>query len=327
MISAERIWYGRHPLAWALAPFAGLYCALVHLRRLAYRSGMRVSHALPVPVVVVGNITVGGTGKTPLVIWLCQFLQHKGYHPGVLTRGYGGTARDWPQEVNPGSDPREVGDEAVLLARRTGCPVMAGPERRLSGRRLIETHRCDIIVADDGLQHYRLKRDIEIAVVDGERRFGNGWCLPAGPLREPIGRLREVDLVVANGAPAAQEFGMTLICDQAVSLQDPLAVCRLADFAGKEVLAVAGIGNPARFFRMLTGEGIRVTPRPYPDHYAFTADDARAWSGAPVLMTEKDAVKCERFADGDHWFVTARAEPEARFVRRFERLLEGLRNG
>lgn len=327
MISTERIWYGRHPLTWALTPLAGLYCALVQLRRLAYRKGVLASQALPGPVVVVGNITVGGTGKTPLVIWLCEFLRKKGYRPGILTRGYRGSAKDWPQEVTAESDPAELGDEAVLLARRTGCPVMAGPERVVSGRRLIENHHCDIIVADDGLQHYPLKRDIEIAVVDGERRFGNGWCLPAGPLREPIGRLHQVDLVVANGAASADEWGMALICEQAVSLKDPEVVRQLSDFAGQEVLAVAGIGNPGRFFRMLAREGIGVLPRPYPDHHAFAADDIRSWSNLPVLMTEKDAVKCKRFALENHWFITARAEPETGFVRDLEQLLERLRNG
>jgi len=327
LIAPEKVWYQPHPLSWVLAPAGALFCLLAAARRGVYRLGLMPSHAVPVPVVVVGNITVGGTGKTPLVIWLCERLRRRGYRPGVLIRGYGGRSAQWPREVAPDSDPAEVGDEAALLARRAGCPVMAGPDRVASARRLIEARHCDIMVCDDGLQHYRLRRTLEIAVVDGDRRFGNGRCLPAGPLREPLSRLRTADLVIVNGRPGEDECGVTLVPEGAVSLADPSRIRSLSDFSGTEVLAVAGIGNPERFFRMLEGYGIGVVPRPYRDHHPFTAADSADWADRTVLMTEKDAVKCGRFPNGDRWYVKVRCEPDARAEFRFEQLLDGLRNG
>lgn len=327
MIPLERIWYGDHPLGWLLAPLGWVYSALARWRRITYRRGWRAGQALSVPVVVIGNISVGGTGKTPLVVWLCAWLRQRGYRPGVLTRGYGGDAAHWPIAVGPDADPTQVGDEAVLLARRTHCPVMAGADRVASAERLIQEHACDILVADDGLQHYRLQRDIEIAVVDGVRRLGNRRCLPAGPLREPPERLSEVDMVIVNGTPLEGEYGMRLVPGPAVALRDAGTERELGAFRGEAVLAVAGIGNPQRFFDMLAAQGISVTPRPFPDHHAFRARDTWEWVGRKVLMTEKDAVKCAAFAGPDHWYVSVRAEPDARVIRRFEQLIDGLNNG
>ena len=194
----EKRWYSTStPLL--LLPFEWLFRLLVLLRRLAFRLGLKPSYALPVPVIVVGNISVGGTGKTPLVVWLVSLLRKAGYHPGIVSRGYGGKAERWPQQVRPDSDPQTVGDEPVMLAQRCACPIVAAPDRVAAAKLLLKHTKCDLIITDDGLQHYRLKRDIEIVVVDGERRFGNGHCLPAGPLREPQSRLAEVDFVIANG--------------------------------------------------------------------------------------------------------------------------------
>ncbi len=327
MIALEAIWYGRHPLGLLLAPLGWCYGALAGWRRRLYQSGRWASQRLPVPVVVVGNLTVGGTGKTPLVIWLSGWLRERGYRPGVLARGYGGRGTRWPVAVGPGADPAQVGDEAVLLAQRCGCPVMAGPDRVASGRRLIDAHGCDLLLCDDGLQHHRLRRDLEIALVDGQRRYGNGRCLPAGPLREPLERLATLDLTIVNGPSAGDAYGMDLVPEEVVGLDQPSQVRRLGDFAGRTVLAVAGIGNPQRFFRMLEGQGIRVIPRPYPDHHPFRAEDVRAWTGRTVLMTEKDGVKCRALPGSDRWVVRVRAEPDARTLDRLNELFAGLRNG
>lgn len=317
----DHYWQTRNPVASCLLPLAALFCAVAGLRALAYRAGALASHRLPVPVLVVGNITVGGTGKTPLVDWLCGHLRKQGWRPGVITRGYLGTARDWPRLVYPHSDAHEVGDEAVLLARRSGCPVAAGPDRLADGRLLLERCGCDILVTDDGLQHYRLCRDLEIAVIDGDRRFGNGFCLPAGPLREPVGRLRRVGLSLVNGRPAAGEFGMRLVAGQTVNLSDPGMQRSLASFRGQAIMAVAGIGNPQRFFHMLGDRGLEVRARAFPDHHRFTAADLEREAGMPLLMTEKDAVKCQTLADADCWFVPVDARPQAAFEQRLDGLL------
>ena len=308
----ENIWYRRHPLALAMLPLAGLYCLLVWMRRLGYRLGLLRRHRLAVPVIVVGNITVGGTGKTPLVLWLCELLQAHGQHPGIVSRGYRGKARNWPQQVRPDSDPRMVGDEPVLLARRSGCPVAVGPDRVAAGRALLQYSDCDIIVADDGLQHLALERDVEIAVVDGIRRFGNGHCLPAGPLREPRRRLTTVDFVVVNGLAGRGEYGMRLEGGRVVPLQPEQASRPLSDYRGQRVHAVAGIGNPQRFFTALEQAGLEVIPHPFPDHHAFTADDLRFGDDLPVLMTEKDAVKCQTIADERMAYVPVEAEVDPR---------------
>jgi tetraacyldisaccharide 4'-kinase len=299
----EETWYGRHPLATVLAPLALCYQSLVWLRRKAYRSGLLRVHRLPVPVIVVGNLSVGGTGKTPLVIWLVKFLEECGYRPGVLTRGYRGIAERWPQQVRPDSDPLMVGDEAVVLAHRCACPVAAGPNRVASGMALIKHANCDILVSDDGLQHYALGRDIEIAVVDGIRRHGNGRCLPAGPLREPLARLDEVDMVVTNGVSPRGEYAMRAIKLPPRMVADREKQGDLASLRRVHVHAVAGIGNPERFFDSLRAEGIEVLPHPFEDHHRFEPADITFNDGLAVMMTEKDAVKCQRFARNEHWFL------------------------
>ncbi len=317
----ERVWYGASPWVVPLLPFSALWCLLVSLRRLAYRVGLlRVSH-LPVPVIVVGNIAVGGSGKTPLVVWLVRQLRQAGYHPGVVSRGYGGAARHWPQQVRPDSDPVTVGDEAVLIARRTGCPMAVGPDRPAAARALLEWHECDVIVSDDGLQHYALGREIEIAVVDGVRRYGNGHCLPAGPLREGRRRLRGVDFIVNNGSHDRLEYPMRLRPGEVLPLSGEGVGRSLESFRERRVHAVAGIGNPGRFFEMLRRHGLEVVEHPFPDHHPYRAPDLRFEERLPILMTEKDAVKCRALGVSDAWYLPVEADVEGGFR---ERLLDRL---
>ncbi len=314
-------WYSRTPLGLALAPLGWLYAGLMRCRALAYRVGLLRSLDVGVPVVVVGNIAVGGTGKTPLVAWIARHLAGEGLRPGIVCRGYAGAADRWPQQVRGDSDPLMVGDEAVLLARRGACPVAAGPDRVAAAQALREHAGCDVIISDDGLQHLRLARAVEVAVVDGERRHGNGRCLPAGPLREPISRLARVDLVVANGAALQGEFAMHLAPSPALAVDGSGRQQGLDAFRGMQVHAVAGIGNPERFFRMLEGHGMRVLRHPFPDHHAYRASDLAGLTAAPVLMTEKDAVKCASLAEEHHWYVPVRAELHPAFASRLMRAL------
>ncbi len=316
------MWYGRSVASRMLAPVSWLYCLVAVLRRLAYESGLAAPSRLPVPVIVVGNITVGGSGKTPLVIWISRFLRQAGFTPGIVTRGYGGRARHWPQQVRADSDPRAVGDEPVLLARRSGCPVAAAPARVDAARGLLAHSRCDIIVADDGLQHYALGRDIEIAVIDGQRRLGSGRCLPAGPLREPAGRLRYVDLVVASGTSRRGEFAMAYLPGAPRSLRDETRQRSFEAFTGDPVHAVAGIGNPGRFFSQLRRLGLTVVEHPFPDHHAYAPEDLDFGDSRPVLMTEKDAVKCTSFALEHHWYIPIEADLPPHFGGRLLTLLQ-----
>lgn len=323
----DHYWYGRHPLMALLSPLTCLFRGVVWTRRHAYRSGLRKTQRLPVPVIVVGNITVGGTGKTPLVAWLAEFLSQAGYAPGIVLRGYGGKARSWPQQVRPDSDPVVVGDEAVLLARHTHCPMVVGPDRAAAARALLEHTNCNLIIADDGLQHYGLARDIEIVVVDGVRRFGNGRCLPAGPLREPLARLKEVDMIVTNGLAGRLEYPMKMVGNKACRLDDPSVEKALSQFAGQTVHAVAGIANPARFFESLRKAGLRIVEHAFPDHHAFRPEDVSFNDAAPVLMTEKDAVKCRRFARDYDWYVPVAAQPDPRVGEKILTLLKGKTHG
>lgn len=306
-------WYRNGWLSWLLRPLSWAYCLVVTLRRVLYRAGLLRSYRLSVPVIVIGNLTVGGTGKTPLVIWLCERLRAAGFRPGVVARGYGGRAARWPQMVTADSDPLTVGDEPVLIAQRSGCPMAVGPDRVAAARAVLARHDCDVIVSDDGLQHYRLARDVEIAVLDGERRYGNGLCLPAGPLREPRARGRQVDLQIVQGEARDGELGMTLETVGVYNLVDGRRGA-LRDFRrGAPVHAVAGIGHPARFFRMLGDAGLQCEQHPFPDHHAFRPEDLRFPGRGPVIMTEKDGVKCRGFADPRLWAVAveARIDPRA----------------
>ncbi len=320
----DRIWYENHPLSLALAPLGWLFLGAVWVRQQLYRKGVLAVKRLTVPVIVVGNITAGGTGKTPLVAWIARFLAQSGYRPGIVCRGYGGRSSAWPQAVRAESDPASVGDESVVLARRAHCPVAAGPDRYEAAHALVDGGECDVVICDDGLQHLRLGRDIEIAVVDGVRRHGNRRLLPAGPLREPVSRMRSVHLVVANDGAQPGEFEMLLSPWMAINLLDNGERRRLETFGGEAVHAVCGIGHPNRFFRMLESRGLHVLPHVFADHHCFRARDIEFDDDRPVLMTEKDAVKCQRLAGARHWYVPVRAELQPAFADRLLALLERL---
>jgi len=322
MKGLQYYWYTRSPLLILLIPVALVYRITIALRRGAYRAGVLRSHRLPLPVIVVGNITVGGTGKTPLVAWLASHLREQGFRPGIVARGYRGRARSWPQQVRADSDPVMVGDEAVMLAGQCRCPLAVAPDRVAAARALIEHSNCNIILSDDGLQHYALQRDLEIAVIDGIRRLGSGFLLPAGPLREPERRLREVDMVVVNGLGKAGEYPMRMQPEPAVNLLMPGQRRELQEFRGQSVHAVAGIGNPERFFHTLRQAGMRVVEHAFPDHYLFKRADLDFGDDKPVLMSEKDAVKCRVFAAANDWYVPVRVEMPPVFSDRLRTLLE-----
>lgn len=315
MISPERHWYRLSWLSIALLPAAVVFRMVSALRRMAFRAGLFRSEHAGVPVIVVGNITAGGTGKTPLVIWLCAFLREQGLRPGIVSRGYGGEGTI--RNVRVDSNPAAVGDEPALLASRTGCPVWVGYDRVAAVRALLSAHPdCNLIISDDGLQHYRLRRDFEIAVMDAARGLGNGLPIPSGPLREPASRLDEVDAIVLNGAnPLTAEdpkrFGMSLEGAVFRNLLNPDVTQDTAAFQGKRVHALAGIGNPTRFFQHLQHLGMSFTAHPFPDHYAFAASDLEFAGTDAIVMTEKDAIKCQPFARENHWVlaVDARIAP------------------
>lgn len=318
MARIERHWYGITPLHLVLLPASLLFGLIAAVRRLLYRSGILKAQRLPVPVVVVGNITVGGSGKTPLALWLVQQLRNAGWHPGIVSRGYGGSATA-PRAVAPLDSAAEVGDEPLLMAQRELCPVWIGRDRPAAARALLNANPgCDVIVSDDGLQHYRLARDVEIAVVDGHRRFGNGLLLPAGPLREPVSRLKTVDAVVVNGGAdmadgigGRAQFGMQLRGKTFQNLLNPQTTAPAAAFATMRLHAVAGIGHPERFFKYLESLGLAIVRHPLPDHHRYSPADIAIPDADAIFMTEKDAVKCASFATEKCWVLRVDAEIDA----------------
>ncbi|MBE0622888.1 MAG: tetraacyldisaccharide 4'-kinase [Burkholderiales bacterium] len=297
----EKHWYRLSALSLLLWPLSLLFRLVLVLRRLAYRSGALPVVRLPVPVIVVGNLVVGGTGKTPLVLWLASMLKKAGRKPGIVSRGYRGSAAA-PLEVSAASPVDLVGDEPLLLARASGCPVWIGRDRATAALGLLAAHpECDVLLLDDGLQHYRLARDIEIAVED-ERGAGNGFLLPAGPLREPVSR--RVDAWVVNSAPAGTRrpaYRMDLRGDMFRRVAAPRESVPATQFAQKKLHAVAGIGNPRRFFDHLARLGLPTVNHAFPDHHAYSAGELDFGDCEVLLMTEKDAVKCEAFARS-HWY-------------------------
>ena len=318
-------WYGDTRRGAWLLPLSWLFAGLSGLRRLLYRVGLLRAYRSSRPLIVVGNVTVGGTGKTPLVIWLVEQLLGRGFRPGVVSRGYSGSAAG-ARRVSPGDEAAEVGDEPVLVARRTGVPVAVGVDRPAAVR-LLEAD-CDVILSDDGLQHYRLARDAEIAVVDGLRGLGNGWRLPAGPLREAPSRLASVSAVVVNGEgfDAAGSLRMQVVPRRFVALGSGETLPPEA-LLGRAAHAVAAIGHPGRFFRTLRDLGIEVQAHALPDHAVPTPADLRFGDDLPVLMTEKDAVKCSDLAGPAHWYLEVGAafdtDDAARLVSIVERACEG----
>lgn len=307
----EKSWFGKAKWTYVFFPLAGLFWIISFCRRKAYELGVFKTQSISVPVIVVGNISVGGNGKTPLVIRIADLLKQQGYHPGVLSRGYGGKASHYPCSVAVGAKPAEVGDEPVLMRQRLKCPIVIDPKRTRGANYLIEHHKCDVIVCDDGLQHYALQRDIEIAVMDGERRNGNGWLLPVGPLREGTWRLKTVDFVVVNGGTASEnEHLMGLEAGQLVNVKFPSRSKGLNQLH-KAVIGLAGIGNPQRFYTFLVQRQVKLKQRlSFPDHYQFGASDIPQDT---VLMTEKDAVKCKDFAHDDCWYLPVSAKLTSQF--------------
>ena len=320
---APRHWF-EGPVPWHARMLSKIYGGAIALRMRLFDLHLLRRARIDRPVIVVGNLVAGGSGKTPLAIVLVERLRAAGFNPGVATRGYGRDDAGTPRWVDADTDPALGGDEPVLIAYRTGTKVRADANRVAAARALVEAG-CDIVVCDDGLQHYRLRRDIEIEVIDGRRRYGNGQLLPAGPLREPAERGERVDFRVLNVGSGAAEAGfgewpMRLVADHALPLVGGRPV-PLSALAGKRVHAVAGIGDPERFFDMLRGHGIAVVPHAFGDHHRYNAGDLRFGSDLPVLMTEKDAVKCQAFATDRHYSVPIRAElPEAFWVALLDRL-------
>ena len=321
----ESFWYdqaGSPP--WYLLPLESLYNSIAAKNK---RRGLAGQQSFPVPLIVVGNISIGGTGKTPLVVYLIEYLQAKGYRPGVITRGYGGTAEDLPRLVSASDDPMLYGDEPVLLAMRSGVPVVAGPDRNADVSLLLGQD-VNVIISDDGMQHYRLWRDVEICLIDAERGLGNRHCLPAGPLRESPERLEDCDIVVYHEPTAMHEVSMQLQSGMVYPLSDlgePALpegnAIELSHWSGQTVHAVSGIGNPARFFGALRAQGIELIEHAFPDHHPFTAEDIQFADALPVFMTEKDAVKCRQFANKRHRVVPVSAVLSESFDRQLSGLL------
>jgi len=314
MAGLETYWYRNSPLHLILLPISWLFGALAAVRRTLYRMHILSSYKLPVPVIVIGNISVGGTGKTPLTLALAQQLVNHGLHPVIVSRGYGGHTQQ--QAVSLNSSAQQVGDEPLLMARRAICPVWVGRDRVATARLALQTHpHCDVVLCDDGLQHYRLQRDMEIAVIDGVRRVGNGHLLPAGPLREPLSRLKAVDAVVVNGGHAdSGEHAMQLSGTVFHNLLDPGKLARAGDFQGLRLHAVAGIGHPQRFFDHLKSLGLTVSAHAFPDHHPYSADDLLFNDCDALLLTEKDAVKCAAYADEKFWVLRVDAQVDPALI-------------
>jgi tetraacyldisaccharide 4'-kinase len=307
----HRVWYEGGWAYQMLLPLSGVYWLLLTLRRFLYSVGFIGRHRAIVPVIIVGNITAGGTGKTPVAIWLARELKNRGFSPGVVSRGYGGSKSKTSMRVDAASDPAVVGDEPVLIAKRTGCAVVVDSNRARAAQMLVEDG-VDVIIADDGLQHYRLERTYEICVVDGSRGLGNRLLIPAGPLRETIDRLAEVDQVLINGRLKEKVEALTaveqnalefeLVANEVTRINGSLAR-PIERFSGSTVHGVAAIGNPQRFFDLLRGHGIQVIEHAFPDHARLGRQDLKFGDEFDILMTEKDAVKLGRLTGDRYWCV------------------------
>lgn len=322
----SRILYSKKIWLWPLLPFSCLYRLWMQLRRKLYQVNVFKVHRLPVPVIVVGNLTAGGTGKSPIVVYLAKLLKEKGYQPGIISRGYGRKGSGI-KAVSMETTPEEVGDEAQMIYHKTGCPVMVGNHKFSVGKALLQQFKVDIIISDDGLQHESLGRDIELIVIDGQRGLGNGWCLPVGPLREPVSRLKEADFVLVNGQVSEEishDFCFELKAEQAICQHETR---NLEEFKYQTVHAIAGIGHPKRFFQTLTKASIEVIEHPFPDHYAYQPSDFSFSDEHPVMLTEKDAVKCPFMNQPGYWAVPVQVEMPDRFIALFTQKLEEVLRG
>ena len=322
----EKVWYKNSLWRYFLYPLTWLYRLVFTLQRRTQLQEQNRYQRPAVPVIIVGNISVGGTGKTPLTLTLLNYLSDLGYKPGVISRGYGGHPPYLPYPVEPASNPEFSGDEPLLIRRRSGCPVVVDPDRQQALSFLTAQFHCDIVVSDDGLQHHRLPRDVEIVVIDGQRRLGNGLCLPAGPLREPPSRLTLVDFVISNGCkiPEARHL-MTFkpTCFKEVGGE---RVCALDSFENQKVNAIAGIGNPQRFFESLEKLNISVQGHAFADHHGYTAEELTFARQAPLLMTEKDAMKCAGLGLRDAWYLQIEAELQDTFLNELSDKLTTVKN-
>lgn len=321
---ANKIFYQKTILSYLLLPFSWVYLLIISIHKFLYRQKILKTYHFSIPIIVIGNLTVGGTGKTPLTIFLANFLKAQGFKPAIISRGYGGQAPQYPYPVDANSTPEIVGDEAVLIARQTQCPMVIAPKRVAALQYILQQYACDIVLADDGLQHHALGRDIEMVVIDGQRRFGNGFCLPAGPLRESISRLQTVDFLICNGAAAKNdEYSMTYMMNDLHAVDHSSRVRPLAEFRNKTIHAVAGIGNPERFFNYLRENSLTIIPHIFPDHHPYQVSDfSFIGKDDQVIMTEKDAVKCEKFAKENFWYLPIKADLPKDFE---EKLLQSIK--
>lgn len=332
MAFADRLlaaWYAGHPALALLRPLEALYRRVVLRKRARFLSGESASYRAPVPVIVVGNITVGGTGKTPMILWLIEHCRRQGLKVGVVSRGYGATPPSVPWRVHADQDAGQAGDEPLLIVQRTGVPLMIDPDRARAVQALLASEPLDLILCDDGMQHYRLARDLELVLIDAARGLGNGRCLPAGPLREPVERLAEADAVLYNGAEHDRDGGFAFGLRPAALVNLRSGERRpLEHFpAGQAVHAVAGIGNPQRFFNTLQGLNWQPVPHPFADHAQFSAQSLAFSPALPLVMTEKDAVKCRAFAAEDWWYLAVDAVPSQAFAAWFDGQLQRLLPG
>lgn len=319
-------WYKGHPALALLRPLECLYRRVVNRKRARFLAGQGNSYKAPVPVVVVGNITIGGTGKTPLILWMIDHCRARGLRVGVVSRGYGAKPPSLPWRVLPQQPAEHAGDEPLLIVNRTGVPLMIDPDRSQAVRTLLAEEPLDLILSDDGLQHYRLNRDLELVLIDAVRGLGNRRCLPAGPLREPVERLHSVDALLYNGAAADRDDGFAFQLKPSALVNLVTGERRPVDHfpPGQQVHAVAGIGNPQRFFNTLEGLHWRPVPHAFADHAVFSAQALSFTPALPVVMTEKDAVKCASFAAPDWWYLAVEAVPSPAFVSWFDSQLTRL---
>lgn len=323
-INIEQLWYTKNILSVLLLPLSWLFRLISYIRR-TFITSLNLDVGLSdAYIIVVGNLTVGGAGKTPFVSWLAKQCLDKNLKVGIISRGYGRKNEADCIEVAIDSDVNEVGDEALMLKQQIACPVAVSADRSEAARFLLGAYGLDVIISDDGLQHYALPRKYEIVIVDGEREFGNGWCLPSGPLREPVSRLNKSDLVISNGDNSTYEFQYTTHFEEVVSLSDDLQNKKIDDFSVSKVHAIAGIGNPKRFFTMLEKAGIEVMPHVFTDHHGFKQAELEFNDDLPVLMTEKDAIKCKDFAIKNAWYVPISVVANDKLQKSIETLLEDL---
>ena len=323
----EKVWYSKNIFSLLLSPLSLIYICIIYLRHTLYQLGLISITKINVPTIVIGNIVAGGTGKTPLVIWLAKYFKDKGFLPGIVSRGYGGTYLSNIELVKPTSNPLLVGDEPVIIARNTNCPVVVAKKRAKGAKELVEKYNCNIILSDDGMQHYSLARDIEIAVIDGQRRFGNNYCFPAGPLREHKNRIHKADLIVSKYSARTCEYKMNYTYNQLVSLNKLSKTIPISDLHGMTVHAIAGINNPDHFFSYLRSHKLELIIHKFPDHYLYTEEDVKFDDNFPVVMTEKDAVKCLNYSSHKHWYIPISAELSQSFACDLDKLMGKIING